>query len=65
MYTESEAVKLVPNEAVKDILREAMRAEHIIEAEEISFMIRNKKTKVVFVRGIKIREGCWGVTFTK
>ena len=54
MYTESEAVKLVPNETVKDILREAMRAEHIIEAEEISFMIRNKKTKIVFVRGIKI-----------
>ena len=60
-----EIVKLVPNETIMNVLREAMRAVHIIESEEISFMVRDKKTKFVFVRGIKIREDCWGLTFTK
>jgi hypothetical protein len=60
-----EIVKLVPNDTIMNVLRESMRAKHIIESEEISFMIRDKKTKIVFIRGIKIRENCWGLTITK
>ena len=62
---DNEVVKLVQNAFVKDILQKAKEAKHNIEVDKESFMVRDKKTNSVVFRGIKIRNNCWGLTFTK
>ena len=60
-----EVVKLVQNAAVKELLQEATKTNRIIEVDESSFMVRNTTNKKVVFRGIKIRNNCWGITFSK
>ena len=62
---DNESVKLVPNAFVKDILQQATEAKHNIEVDEESFMVRDRNTKGVVFRGIRIRNNCWGLTFAK
>ena len=60
-----ETVKLVPSATVKDLLKEAKNVDHSIKIDENSFIVRNKDTKIIVFRGIKIRNNCWGITFLK
>lgn len=60
-----ETVKLVPNDVVKGLLKEAKRSQHNIEVDDSSFMVRDNITNGLVFRGIKIRNNCWGITFIK
>ncbi len=60
-----EVVKLVQNATVKELLQEAAKTNRIIEVDESSFMVRDTTNKKVVFRGIKIRNNCWGITFSQ
>ena len=61
----NDVVKLVHNAVVKELLQEANKIKHVIEIEDCSFMVRDNSTKNVIFRGIKIRNNCWGISFSK
>lgn len=62
---EETIVKLCSNALTKDLLEEASRAKHLIEINEDSFFVRDKKTFQMIFRGIKIRNNTWGLTFPR
>ena len=59
-------VKLIPNAAVKCLIKEAQASGKDIEVSAAdTFFVRDKKTKHVVFRGMRLREDLWGITFTK
>jgi hypothetical protein len=62
---EETIVKLCSNASTKDILEEASKSKHLIEVQEDSFFVRDKKTLQMIFKGIKIKNNTWGLTFPK
>ena len=58
-------VKLCSSAFTKDLLNKAQNAKHLIEVDDITFMVRNKETRDMTFKGIKIRNNTWGLTFSK
>jgi hypothetical protein len=59
-------VKLVPNSAVKEFIKEAQTTGKDIEVSAAdTFFVRDEKTKAMVFKGMRIREDLWGLTFTK
>jgi hypothetical protein len=59
-------VKLFSNSTVKTFLKEAQKDGQIIEVDSgDAFFVRDKKTKMIVFKGMRVREDLWGLTFTK
>jgi hypothetical protein len=59
-------VKLIPNSTVKELLKEAQTTNRDIEVSAADqFFVRDKKTKNIVFKGMRLREDLWGLTFMK
>jgi hypothetical protein len=59
-------VKLIPNAEVKGFIKQAQTAGRDIEVSAAdTFFIRDKKTNAMILKGMRIRQDLWGLTFTK